>query len=307
MNTKSLPFLNKYFHQLPIHLVGKSDCNLYNQAILVLDKGTSYSSKPYILEMQHSVLRVFMEWFSNAPIHTTNRLAWNACSAKETESIISKYIKPMILVTFSEEISRELERNYPIYQQTHYDGSPMWKGFIQLAGKYFFVYALAGITKLKNFPKTLDRFVMATRVYETKVCQQLNEAISSHPDLQFPEEPLTDLAVRSCLKRLTEFQFAGLHELNRRAAKSITLSIPDFDVFDLVIARDLIDFIPKDFSQIKISLSDYLKMRQNHSSQEIGLHYYGKAALKYRRELIQMPLLRIYLYLHFPVRKPKID
>jgi hypothetical protein len=115
MNTQTLPFLNKYYHELEYPYLTRYKGEKYSEAILVLDQGDRYSKKPFIEEMEKSIIRILVNWFSSFPVHKTNRIQYTYKNYEETEKLISDYIKPKIIITFSRAVSQLFAEKHPVY------------------------------------------------------------------------------------------------------------------------------------------------------------------------------------------------
>lgn len=300
MNTQTLPFLNKYFHELEYPYLTWHKGEKYNDAILVLDQGDNYSKMPYIEEMNSGIIRVLSKCFTTRPIHKTNRIKWSADGKEEIKKLISGYIKPKVLLSFSAKICREVEQVYPVLYKRQLEQTQIWKVFLEIDGKYFVMYALPGVSEMSQLPDDLTRFIVYTSAQRSDLCRQMNEIRKKSGSLNFPDDPLSNQKVQKSLKNLIDLGYPNLLNLNARAVEKTLQLVPDFDINDIIISSQLQDFMPFDTAQIPLTLKEYAARRKKQFSNEIAAQYIDAPALAYKNEIVQLSLLRLYFYLHYP-------
>jgi len=300
MNTQTLPFLNKYFRELEYPYLTWHNGDKFNEALLVLEPGVTFSKKPFIEEMSSGTIQALAKWFTTFPIHKTNRIRWTLKQKSETDLLITDYIKPKIIISFSDTICRQIAEEYPLYSMEQYADSTIWKGIIKINGLFFSFYSLPGISDMNEIPEDLTWFMVYTITQRNALCRQLNTIIGKHSRLKLPDNPLGDLKVRKYLENVKDFAYPRLINIIPHAAESITRSIPDYDIYDIIISTHLKDFMPHESVQIPLSLKEYKHKRTSHSSETIAGQYFEPVVILYKKEIVQLSLIRLHCYLYHP-------
>jgi hypothetical protein len=76
-------------------------------------------------------------------------------------------------------------------------------------------------------------------------------------------------------------------------------SIEDFDLYDLIISNYLNDYSHQTIS-IGISKENYFELRKNETSKNICLKYFDAQTLNYQKYILQLSLIRYFLYVNYP-------
>ncbi|MFO7862676.1 MAG: hypothetical protein R6U85_01630 [Salinivirgaceae bacterium] len=58
--------------------------------------------------------------------------------------------------------------------------------------------------------------------------------------------------------------------------------------------------MPFEDMQIPLSLKDYAEKRRSQSPHEIIEQYFDSATIQNKKEMVELSLLRLYFYLHYP-------
>jgi len=316
INTEYTPFLNKYYLELNteiIHLLNEND-DLYNKSILILDEEGTHNDSPYIMEMDKDRIDALTTYYGVYPIHKTNRLAinWiedylkNQRYISLLEELISEYIIPEILITFSDTVGKIIRSKFKIELQNRLEATELWSGFVKMGNKYFFIYCLPDIAQTDMHSNEIYNFIMSSRVYEFHTSFHINEILKSENTLVFPENAIENHVVREGIKHLRDLShitIAGLN--NRNGISEMADLIKDYDIYDLLIAQELNQY--NSISVTNLTKGDYLQLRKKESSATICRKYFDKRKLKYKYYIVQFALIRFYLYMKHPQKSFDID
>jgi hypothetical protein len=300
MNTQTLPFLNKYFHEPEYPHLTWYKGEKYSDALLILDNGSVYSKKPFIEEMDKSIMRILINWFSGFPLHKTNRIQYTNINCEETDKLISEKIKPKVIITFSKEISQLITEKHPAYLISKHSQHFIWKGIIKINSLFTSFYAINEVSDLEEMTGGLSRLMGLTAFDLKSVCKQLNTIQKPQNIKRVIKSPLKDSKVQTYLKNMMDFKYPNLINLSPCPTESIARAISNLDVFDIIVAQQLKDFNPFEDNQIPLTLKEYVELRKEKSSQEILKQYLNQETITYRKEITELNLVRLYYYLHFP-------
>ncbi|HRZ28179.1 MAG TPA: hypothetical protein P5295_15340 [Spirochaetota bacterium] len=319
------PFLNSYYWNPDMNLVScyLEKVELYNESILILDEEDEYSDEPYIMSIDRERLAVLMEYFSTNPIHQTNRIAVTTnsrISQKEQYNniighLVSRHIKPAIIITFSQSVGDYVKNNYTIYMHNNLKETKCWKGIVFMGDRYFFLYCLPNIADSikSNGPfkskteASLKEFFLSSSVYDRKTCGLLNRVNEAMPSFQFPENPLEEPLVRTNLQRLTEIKNTQTPNFlfARQEIKNVCSLIKNFDEHDILAAQCIIYSLPE--QKQKLSCEEYVELRKQQNSKDICHKYIESNSLNYRIYLLQLALVQFTLFTLYPEETFKAD
>jgi hypothetical protein len=315
LDQNQTPFLNRYFWNPDRSLIGY-DCEnleLYNESVLILDIGQGYSEDPYIMEIETDRLEFLVEHFGIYPLHQTNRLSIieNYLENKEyrrlIEILISDYIKPKVILSFSPEISRILSNTFEIELKHQAKDCEMWSGAVLIGSKYFYTYCVQLDKQLDIRSNEVSSFVMASAIYDFQTCCHVNGIKKKNKDFKFPENLLTDEKFRDDIRKLQNINFLQIMSLHGRTAiPDISNAIRDFDEYDLLIVRYLKDFAYGELA-INLSMSAYLKLRKSTSAIILCSKYFDQADFDRRFYIQKLALTRLYLYCKYPEDSFNLD
>jgi len=307
------PFLNKYYWNPDMRLVSCcADTELYNESVLVLDGDGVYNDIPYIMEMNSDRLDLLTEYFGIHPIHQTNRISMikknivNKNYVSHLESLISEYIKPQVIITFSESVGEALKTLFEIQFEKRLEPMGFWSGISRIKNKYFFVYCLPLTSKPDIRSVEVNRYLMSSRVFEFQTCYHLSEILRQDHSFSVPTRPLDDQATRENILRLQDLNYISISSLHRKSISDVANILSDFDEYDLIRAQHFKDYCPESIA-INLSKSDYLELRKQESSKSLCHKYFNKTDLDYKLYTLKLALIRLYLYSHYAQESFDLD
>lgn len=306
--------LNKYYWNPDMRLVSCcTGTELYNDSLLVLDGEGTYNDMPYIMEMNAVRLDLLTEYFGIHPIHQTNRISIiknhivNKSYASRLEPFISEQIKPKIIITFSESVGETLKKLFEIYLEHRLEPMGFWSGAARIKNKYFFVYCLPITSELDIRSIEVNRYVMSSRVLEFQTCYHMSEILKQDNAFSVPKRPLDDQATRENILRLQGLNYISISSLHHRKSISDVANImSDFDEYDLILAQHFNDYSTES-TAINLSQSDYLALRKKESPRSLCHKYFSKTDLDYKLYVLNLALIRLYLYSHYPQESFDVD
>lgn len=301
--------LNKYFWEPDLKYLERNDMESYNQALLLVDHNGSYTDKPFFLETNNEVRTFLYDCFSTLPLHKTNRIAINTEStatdedslSKTITNLISNSIKPNVILIFCEKVADFFKSNYKADMLIALPESDCWKGLFRIGSKYFYIYSLPNILKNESLYKNAVNFVNSTRIYDFKTISHLNYILRKIKDFSFPENPLTDEKIIAYLKNMPEDNFFSLPNLYPKNIKNILERTEKIDEYDVLITTKLTDFIGISSHSIDLNLKDYLQLRKNKTAKQICYELMPTEDISHSIDIINLSLIRLYLFVHYPV------
>lgn len=304
------PFRNRYYWNPDMELsaCGQDDLELYNESILVLDEKGPYSDDAYIMQIEKSRLNILMRYFGICPIHQTNRIGIETESFVQVNNdyistltrLISKHIRPRVIITFSGSVGMFFKNNYTVFLEDHKECTGFWKGIILIGKRYFYLYCLPVIELYSIDSEKNDPFFMSSIVYDKQTCHLLNSVAAAIPGFQFPSGPLNNSAVRAALRNLAGVNDAQVPRFlyARGEISELCGDISGFNEFDLVVAQRIIYAYPG--QKTVLSKDEYLEVRKTESPEVICRRHLDASNLSYSHYLLRLSLVQLYLFIVYP-------
>lgn len=308
------PLLNKYYLNLDMRLLSSCvETTYYNESLLILDEKGDYSDKPYILEMNNNHLELLCEYFSGFPIHQTNRLAIkkdhleNSNYVSKFESLISDHVKPECILTFSNSIGIMISNKFKLQVYYEIENSGFYSAIVRLNNKYFPIFSIPEKSHKKNASKLIHDLTLSSSVYSFKTCYHINGILNGNKKLIIPDDVLTDQVTRKNIFQLHDMNFMSLNYLhNRQGISDIANSIQDFDIYDLLNAQHLRDYLPHNFMKTP-SKNEYLVLRKKESAISLAQSFFDQRTLEIKLNVLKHALVRLYLYSRYPKESFDLD
>jgi len=265
------------------------------------------------MEMNADRLDLLTEYFGIHPIHQTNRISIiknhivNKSYVSRLESFISEQIKPKIIITFSESVGEALKKLFEIHLEHRLEPMGFWSGMARIKNKYCFVYCLPITSELDIRSIEVNRYLMSSRVLEFQTCYHMSEILKQDNAFSAPKRPLDDQATRENILRLQDLSYISISTLgNRKSISDVANIIRDFDEYDLILAQHFNDYSPER-TAINLSQSDYLALRKKENSRSLCHKYFSKTDLDYKLYMLNLALIRLYLYSNYPQESFDVD
>lgn len=301
------PFLNKYFWEPDMHLLEyKNNYEIYNNSILILDEKDEYNKEPYIKKISKWKLNILIKYFSNYPIHLTNRITivnnYLDNFKMAIQSLISEHIRPKIMITFSKNQGNLIKKMFKIYLENKCENTDSWSGMVKIGQQFFYIYCLLSSDEIYDSSDNIEDFINASRVYEFETCYHINSILNKNKKLQFPIQPLKDKKVIEGLISANEnmSNFTKRY-INPKINLQLVNKLSDFNEYDLLIASYLKENnSSKKSLSIDLTFSNYIKLRHNHTAKSICLKYFNQSKLTSKLYLQKLFLVRHFLFMNYP-------